>query len=362
MKGEKMKGEEARPLSEGDASDEAVIDIEHNLILRRYTQPLIDILDDDDVNDVMINGPGDVFIERSGIYERFIDTDDHFSLVNLERIARLIASSTKKPIGPHSPILSAELANGERIEVIVPPACPVGSIVMSIRKRNPLDLSIADFKAAGAFDAVRLSHESVHDETEEKLCKYYEEKEVVRFLELAVPAKKTILLVGPTGSGKTTFANGILKLVPAHERIITIESVREAIVANINRVHLLTPPKNAREPGYDISDLFVSCLRLNPDRIMVSEIRGSDIINFLDTITSGHDGAITTLHAKSSADAYDRMLGMVRKSPEFLNSSDDLILSMLHRYIDVVLVFDKGLDGVRKMTEFYYEGYVQNRP
>ncbi len=352
-----MKSESAPPLSAGDASADTLVDIEHNLVLRRYTQPLIDILADDDVNDVMINGASDVFIERDGIYERFDDTDNHFAIENLERIARLIASSTKKPIGQHSPILSAELANDERIEVIVPPACPVGSVVMSIRKPNPLNLSLADFKAAGAFDAVRLSHESVEDETEALLCKYYEEKDIVRFLEVAVPAKKTFLLVGPTGSGKTTFANGILKLVPRHERIITIESVREARVANPNRVHLLTPPKNAHDPGYDINDLFVSCLRLNPDRIMVSEIRGSDIINFLDTITSGHDGAITTLHAKSAADAYDRMLGMVRKSPEFLNSSDDLILSMLRRYIDVVMVFDKGLDGVRRMTEFHYEGY-----
>ena len=339
-----------------DNPDSDVVSIADDLVLRRFTQPLTDLLIDENINELMINGEGEIFIEKGGINTKYIDTEKTFTETKLHRIANAIASSAKQRLDETAPLLSAELPNGERVQIVIPPCVPKGKIVFSIRKHQGNVLSLDDYEKAGSFKSIRLSKEKAVNPLDQELQKAYNNKEIKKFFELCIKTKKNIVVAGDTGSGKTTFTNALLSIIPDTDRVITIEDVREAVLSVPNSVNLLMSDGNQGTADIDADRLLKTCLRLNPDRIIVSEIRGAEITSFLGAIESGHSGCITSLHAGSCDDAWRRMLKMMRMSPMNSHSTDEFLLQSLHHSIDVIIFFQKDSDGVRRPKEIHYEG------
>jgi type IV secretion system protein VirB11 len=326
-----------------------------NLALRLYTKKITEILQDESINEIMINGSDSIFIERNGVTESYTDEGNFFTLDKLDHIASLIANKAKQEVNIRNPLLASELVDGERIQIVLPPCCEQGKIIFSIRKPHGKSLSLDDYQNAGSFDNVLISGEENSNPLEAEFVKAYKEKDMMSFFKLAVKLKKNIVVAGETGSGKTTFTNALLQAVSINDRVITIEDVREINLNIPNKVHLLVSDGNQGTSNIGTDRLIKTCLRLNPDRIIVSEIRGEEITAFLGAIESGHNGCITSLHAGSCDDAWRRMVKMLRMSPMNSHSSDDFLMESLKHSIDVIVYFKKDADGIRRPKEVFYD-------
>lgn len=252
------------------------------------------ILKDDDITEVMINGPKEIFIEKSG---RLKKLDEKFeSEEKLVDIIRKIVGMAGREVSEANPIVDTRLPDGSRVNVVMPPISLKGPIV-TIRKfsKNPMTI--------------------------EKLLEYGSiTQEVADFLELLVRAKYNIFICGGTGSGKTTFLNAVTNFIPKDERIITIEDSAELQIAGIeNLVSLETRNANTAGVGrITIQDLIKSALRMRPERIVVGEVRGAEALDMLQAMNTGHDGSLSTGHANSNKDMLSRLETMVLQGAEGL--------------------------------------------
>ena len=252
------------------------------------------ILKDDDITEVMINGPKEIFIEKSG---RLMKLDEKFeSEEKLVDIIRKIVGLAGREVSEANPIVDTRLPDGSRVNVVMPPISLKGPIV-TIRKfsKNPMTI--------------------------EKLLEYGSiTQEVADFLELLVRAKYNIFICGGTGSGKTTFLNAVTNYIPKDERIITIEDSAELQIAGIeNLVSLETRNANTAGVGrITIQDLIKSALRMRPERIVVGEVRGAEALDMLQAMNTGHDGSLSTGHANSNKDMLSRLETMVLQGAEGL--------------------------------------------
>ena len=180
--------------------------------------------------------------------------------------------------------------------------------------------------------------------------KFYE------FIQLAVKARKNIIVSGETGSGKTTFNNALIQCIPDHQRIITIENVREVVIPQPNHVALLFSEGQQGKADVDVHKLVKTCLRLNPTRILLSELLGEEAYDFLNAINTGHNGAMTSIHANSAMDVYERLVTMIKKSSAGSDMKRDEIINMCRSIIDVVIHYEKcELTGKRFLSEIHYE-------
>lgn len=243
---------------------------------------LEDLLADDSVTEIMVNGPDHIFVERGG---RLLRADGCFSGVRALHgaIERLLARSGRRA-DESSPMADARLADGSRVNVVVPPLALCGPAV-TIRKfgRRPLDMH--NLVANGSLSAPMAD-----------------------FLRVAVHARRNIVVSGGTGTGKTTLLNCLSGLIPADERIVTIEDSAELQLAHPNLVALEARPSNAEGRGLvSIRDLVRNALRMRPDRIVVGECRGGETLDMLQAMNTGHDGSLTTAHANSPRDLLSRL-------------------------------------------------------
>lgn len=320
-----------------------------SVALNRYLSPLKEILKRDDVNEVMINQPNEYIIEsRSG--KEFVQTED-FSLRDLIEMSKLIASGTDQRITDENPLLSGSLPDGERVQIVMPPAVAQGMFAISVRKPTILDITLDDYTKSGAFNDVRVDNSEFMTDIDAELLELKQQGRIAEFLSKAVKAKKNIIVSGGTSSGKTTFTNAIIKEIPAHERIITIEDVQEITLTQRDKLHLLCSKGGQGKAQVTPKELLEACLRLNPDRIMLSELRGEEAFYFLRAINSGHPGSITTLHADTVSGAFDQIVMMISQGGS--NLSEDNIRAYLKRVVDIVVQFTK--DGAdRYMSELYF--------
>lgn len=331
-----------------------------NKALETFLAPLAAILDREDVAEISINEPGEVFIEgRQGMERQAIPELD---LRWLRTLAELIAQDTGQVVSAAQPLLSAWLPSGERVQVVYPPACGAGTIVFSIRKQTVQNMSLGDYEAAGAFrqaEVVQLDlPDVVHSTTaagaDRELAELLGAGRVREFLTLAVQAKKNILISGGTSTGKTTLLNAVLKEIPggdAGDRIITIEDVRELMLAQPNRVHLVASKGDQGVAKVTPASLLEACLRLRPDRIIMGEIRGAEAYNFLEAVNTGHEGSITSIHANGPAAAFERLVLMGLRAGLGLSRED--ILGYAGFVLDIVVQL-RRIDGQRLVTEIYY--------
>ena len=286
--------------------------------------PLNELLNDDNVTEIMVNSPSDIYIEIDGMLQK----DESISFVNDEHIIRTInrlIEPVGKSIDLNNPMVDARLDDGSRINAVIPPLSK--SPIITIRKFRKNIVTMDDLVGNGT------------------LTPY-----MARFLEVAVKSKLNILVCGPSSSGKTTLLNILSNYINEDERIITIEDVMELNLAQKHVVSLET-----RSSNYDgvkeisVRDLVRNSLRMRPDRIIIGEVRGSEAFELLQAMNSGHDGSLTTLHANSSRDAISRLETMI------LMDGLDIPMSALREYInnavDLVIYIDRLRDGRRKIVD-----------
>jgi pilus assembly protein CpaF len=248
--------------------------------------PVEEFLRDPTISDILINGPGAIYIERAGQLTRTPATfRDEAQLI---QVIQRIASSVGRRIDESAPMLDARLADGSRVNAIIPPLALDGP-AMSIRRFGTITVSAEKLIELGSLTV-----------------------EMSAFLDAAVRAGANILISGGTGSGKTTLLNVLSKQIPEAERVVTIEDAAELRLQREHVVRLETRPPNIEERGEVTQrDLLKNSLRMRPDRIIVGEVRGAETLDMLQAMNTGHDGSMTTVHANNPRDAIRRIENMV---------------------------------------------------
>jgi pilus assembly protein CpaF len=285
--------------------------------------PLERLLVDDTVTEIMVNGPYDVWIEREGTLHRSsvrFQDESH-----LRRIINKMVAEVGRRIDESQPMVDARMADGSRINAVIPPLSLTGPLV-TIRRFGNERLRLEDL--------VRLA--TLGPETAELLAR-------------CVEARLNILISGGTGAGKTTLLNALSAAIPGSERIVTIEDAAELKLAQRHVLRLECRPKNIEGGGeVTIRDLVRNSLRMRPDRIVVGEVRGPEALDMLQALNTGHDGSLSTLHANSPRDALSRVETMV------LMAGYDLPIRAIRQQIasaiDVILQLERMHDGSRKVT------------
>lgn len=316
--------------------------------------PLQDFLDDDSISEILINRPQEVFVERQGVMLRF--DLPLLTAQYLRRLFLLIANENKQILSDTSPILSGNLEDGSRVQLVIPQAAQYETL--SIRKFTLKQLSFDDYAHQGFFSethGVGLTQENQSlSESDALLKRLYDEKNWQAFLTEAILAKKNILISGATSSGKTTFLNGCVAQIPNHERLITLEDTYEIKVSHQNVVRLKALKTTGDKTNtITMQDLVQASLRLRPDRIIMGEIRGREIFDFVSACSTGHSGALATIHANNPRGAFMRMAQLYKLNPVSGMSEED-IYNILHEVIDIVVQLQKTPNG-RRLSEVYYK-------
>lgn len=273
------------------------------VFLETFLAPLAPFLQRGDVTDLYVNRPGEVWLDTHDGTERHLapTLDD----ATLWRLARQVAAASDQGINREHPLLAATLPDGSRIQVCAPPATR-GHVVIAIRKHSVQDLQLRDYASAGAFD--RVGVRSLEREAETRaLHALLARGNTLEFLVEAVRKRKTIMVAGGTGTGKTTFLNALLKEAPHSERLVVIEDTPEINLHQPNVVGLVAARGQLGEASVDASDLLEASLRLRPDRIIMGELRGAEALSWLRAVGTGHPGSITTVHASSPEGAVEQV-------------------------------------------------------
>lgn len=284
-------------------------------------QPL---LEDKYVNEIMINSPDEIFIERAGRVQR---VDIRFeSPERLENLIQNIVSKVNRVVNEASPIVDARLEDGSRVNVVLPPVALKGP-TMTIRKFSENPLTMKELTKTG----------TLNDEAN-------------LLLKELVVARYNIFISGGTGSGKTTFLNALSQYIPEHERIITIEDSAELQLSNVNNlVSLETRNANTEGKGeVTIRDLIKTSLRMRPDRIVVGEVRGGEALDMLQAMNTGHDGSLSTGHANTTRDMFTRLETMVLSAVAL---PVDVIRKQIAAALDIVIHLGRLRDGSRRVLE-----------
>jgi len=319
--------------------------------LETYLLPFKNIFAEEGVNELMINKPGEAWVEKKG--DQRLELVPEVDIDHLLGLGRLVAQSTDQKISEENPLLSATLPNGYRIQIVFPPAVEPNLVAFAIRKGSTMHLSLDAYAKMGAFD--NTSTDEMVDENNAILCDYLKAKKIKEFIKHAVLCKKNIVISGGTSTGKTTFTNAALGEIPTHERLITVEDAREVQLHNHpNKVHLLASKGGQGRAKVTTQDLIEACLRLRPDRIIVGELRGAEAFSFLRAINTGHPGSISTLHADAPSMALEQLKLMVMQAG--LGMPPDEIKKYILAVVDIVVQLKRGSGGKRFVSEIYFKG------
>ena len=296
---------------------------------------LQELLDDDDITEIMVNGASDIFIEKEGRLLRH--TGAFSSKEKLNDIIQSVAAWANRRVNESTPIMDARLKDGSRVNVVLEPIAIDGPVI-TIRKfpRKAIDM--------------------------EKLIQLGTlTKEAADYLKLLVENKYNIFISGGTGTGKTTMLNALSGYIPEEERIITIEDSAELkLIGTRNLVRLECRTTNSEgENAVNIRDLIKTSLRMRPDRIIVGEVRGAEALDMLQAMNTGHDGSISTGHANSVHDMFSRLEVMA------LMAGEEIPVSAVRRQIvsaiDIMIHLERMRDGSRKMVDIsQIEGITQD--
>lgn len=294
---------------------------------------LQDVLEDEDITEIMVNGPDHIFIEKEGVL-----TETGMSFENrarLEDIAQQIASAGNRIVNESSPILDARLSDGSRVNIVLPPVAIEGPVI-TIRKFPKEAMTMPKLIAASAVT-----------------------EEVRDFLQKLVRAKYNIFISGGTGAGKTTFLNVLSNFIPRHERVITIEDSAELQISGVDNLVRLEA-RDANVEGKNevtIRDLVKSALRMRPDRIIVGEIRDSAAIDLLTAMNTGHDGSLSTGHANSPADMLNRLETLVLMGLDIPLAA---IRKQIASALDIIVHLGRLRDKSRRVLEVSEVGDVRD--
>ena len=285
--------------------------------------PLEELLADESVTEIMVNGPEKVYIERGG---KLVLSDCQFSDdASVMAVIERIVAPLGRRIDESQPYVDARLADGSRVNAIIAPLALSGPTI-TIRKFAKKALTPEDFVRFGTWTP-----------------------DAAKFMELCVRLRKNIIVAGGTGSGKTTLLNLLSGYIPENERIVTVEDAAELRLQQPHVVRLEARPPNIEGKGaVTIRDLVKNCLRMRPDRIIVGECRGGEALDMLQAMNTGHDGSLTTVHANSPRDVISRLETMVLMSGMELPSR--AIREQIQSAVDIIIHESRMSDGSRKVT------------
>ena len=310
------------------------------------------LLSDPDVTELCINRPGEAFIEtRAGWRTQALPFADY---AWCHRLAKLVANSTRQRIDEESPLLSASLPSGERIQIVLPPATSQQCVAITIRRPSDHVWSIEELTRSGIFRATRHATQEL-DSTETELISLLQGQQYDRFMRVAVASRKNILVSGPTGSGKTTYTKALIREIPSEERLITIEDARELVLdRHPNHVRLFYSKDDQGQARVTPKQLLESCLRMRPDRILLAELRAEEAFDYLRNVNSGHPGSITSVHAASAELAFEQLVLLVKQSKGGQELSRADIKQLLYLLVDVVIQF--GVEHHQRfIKEIWYD-------
>ncbi|MDL4772214.1 MULTISPECIES: CpaF family protein [Thermomonosporaceae] len=281
------------------------------------------LLADPSVTEIMVNGPGSVYVERDGRLQRvgvtFATEDQLYQTIDR------IVSRVNRRVDESTPMVDARLPTGERVNVIIPPLSLVGP-VLTIR-RFPRAYRLEDLVGMGALDGP-----------------------TAELLGAFVRARFNLVITGGTGTGKTTLLNALSQFIPSRERIVTIEDSAELQLMQEHVISLESRPSNIEGAGaVTIRDLVRNALRMRPDRIVVGEVRGAETLDMLQAMNTGHEGSMVTVHANSPDDAVYRLETLASMSE--VNIAFEAIRDQINNAVDAVVQLGRGEDGSRRVVE-----------
>lgn len=312
--------------------------------LAKFLAPLGQVLGRSDITDIWINKPQEIWFESIG---GKLERAEVPALTEqaLERLARQVAAASSQGISREFPILSAALPSGERIQIVAPPATR-GGIAIAIRKHVSAKLSLSDYEAIDAFAEIAASATTIAPTSSNEP----DSVNTAKLLSESVKARKNILISGGTSSGKTTFANALVKEIPEYERLIFIEDTPELDIIHSNAVGFLAARSELSEARVNADDLLNASLRMRPDRIILGEVRGPEAFTFLRAINTGHPGSLTTIHADSPAHAIDQLALLVLQSGTKLAWND--VVRYVRSTIDIYVQLERR-NGKRSVTKMF---------
>ncbi|MCZ4088776.1 P-type DNA transfer ATPase VirB11 [Sinorhizobium psoraleae] len=321
-------------------------------VVRELISPFAPFLDDRSLYEVIVNRPGQVLTEGAGGWRTY-DLPE-LSFEKLMRVARAVASFSHQSIDETRPILSATLPGDERIQIVIPPAVTRNTVSITIRKPSSVTFTLDALDEREFFSETRAANEdsSTHDQD---LVALYHAGRYKDFLREAVIARKNIIISGATGSAKTTLSKALIKHIPEHERIISIEDTPELLIPQPNHVRLFYSKGRQGLSTTGPKELLESCLRMRPDRILLQELRDGTAFYYIRNVNSGHPGSITTVHADSTKLAFEQLTLLVKESEGGRNLDREDIDRLLRVSIDVIIQC-KRMDGRFRATEIYFRG------
>jgi len=310
-----------------------------DVYLRTYLAPFAPWLERADVSEILVNRPGEVWIETAGArsMQRVLvpAIDDRL----LERLATQVARWTFQGVNRQSPLLAATLPGGERLQMVGPPATRSGW-ALAIRRHRLADLDLEAFRKG----PLPPPAASVAPEALDAAAR----REPIEFLREAVAARKTILISGGTSSGKTTFLNALLRTAPAEDRIVLVEDAPELALSQPNALGLVAVKGDEGEARVDVDDLLQAALRLRPDRIILGEMRGREAATFLRAINTGHPGSLSTVHASTPRGALEQIALMTMQAGLALSRRETI--DYVSTMVDVVVQLGR-IGGERRILD-----------
>lgn len=324
------RGTSAVPGNEGGAMSQ-----ERSVYLDAYLAPFREWLDRDTVTEILVNRPGEVWVEDAALggMQKIATPGIDDKLV--QRLAEQVARVSHQGINREHPLLGATLPDGARVQFCGPPASRK-HWVMAIRRHRRLDLPL------DAYDTGPLTGA-------EPPAMPDPQAQPIAFLREAIRQKKTILISGGTSTGKTTFLNAMLGEIPAHERVVLVEDTPELRLPGENGVGLVAVKGELGEAKVTANELLQAALRLRPDRVVLGELRGAESVSFLRAINTGHPGSFSTIHANSLSGALEQLSLMVMQTGIGLTRPDTIAYAS--SVIDVLVQLGRDEQGRRGITQ-----------
>lgn len=323
------------------------------------------------VTEVLINRPGELFIEDSTGFTRF--NNDLLTLNDLKQLGNALCVFNGKALNSKNPIHSVTLPDGERGHIMMPPTCEDGTMVFAFRKPSNSRFSLDDYLQTGRLngfadvskygvaqessieidcrhmrdvcDKMQLPHDVQLADWQYEMLEHKANGNLNAFFQLAIEHHLNICMVGGTGSGKTTFTKALADMIPRETRILTIEDTHELSLPNHpNHAHLFY------KEHITAKMIIAACMRLKPDRIFLTELRGDEAWDYLSALNTGHPGGLTSVHANDARSVHYRIAQLAKESATGQTMDYDYILNTVRSTIDVVCFFNKTY-----MTELYYD-------
>ena len=315
---------------------------------------LQEILDLEGLTEVAVNSPQLAWFDRGNGWESKELPELTYSLCMDLAVSMAVFAGLTVPIGEEMPLASVILPGGERGQIAVPPATKINHVSMTFRKPSLARFTLEDYEKSGRFShfsKIELKETGL-SEDDLKMIELRQAGAIDEFFKMAVQTNKNILLVGGTGSGKTTVMKAMVDLYPKEKRIFTIEDVHEiSLPKHPNHLNLFY-----KQGGLTPKKIIEACMRMKPDHVLLAELRGDEAWTYLEMLNTGHQGSITTIHANDCRSAYSRLATLVKQSDVGMTLDHEHILHTIKSSIDVIAFF-KGT----YLTELFFDPETKNK-